>query len=56
MAANDTPILPGRLGRADLQLKDDPRADPRMVAAMAPIGLDVHPDVSGDGFGNGDGV
>ncbi len=47
MAANDTPILPGRLGRADLQLKDDPRADPRMVAAMAPIGLDVHPAPAG---------
>ena len=35
------PILPGRLGSPDLQLKDDPRADPRMLAALAPFGLDV---------------
>jgi acetyl esterase/lipase len=31
--------LPGRLGNPDLTLRDDPRADPRMVAAMIPIGL-----------------
>ncbi len=35
-----TPNLPGRLGTPDLQLKDDPRADPRMLAAMAPFALD----------------
>jgi hypothetical protein len=34
-----TPNLPGRLGNPDLTLGDDPRADPRMVAAMRPIGL-----------------
>src|SRR5881275_1121383 len=33
------PILPGRLGSADMTLRTDPRADPRMVAAMEPIGL-----------------
>lgn len=38
-----TPNLPGRLGTPDLELKDDPRADPRMVAAMAPFELDRFP-------------
>lgn len=38
-----SPNLPGRLGNPDLQLKDDPRADPRMLAAMAPFGIDVFP-------------
>ena len=38
-----SPILPGRLGTPDLELRDDPRADPRMIAAMSPIGLDVAP-------------
>ncbi len=38
-----SPLLPGRLGTPDLDLRDDPRADPRMLAAMAPIGLDVAP-------------
>lgn len=38
-----SPQLPGRLGRANMELKDDPRADPRMIAAMAPLGLDVTP-------------
>ena len=41
-----SPILPGRLGTPDLDLRDDPRADPRMIAAMAPIGLDVAPPPS----------
>ena len=41
-----SPILPGRLGTPDLQLRDDPRADPRMIAAMSPIGLDVTPPPS----------
>lgn len=35
-----TPNLPGRLGNPDLTLADDPRADPRMVAAMKPFMLD----------------
>lgn len=34
-----TPHLPGRLGNPDLTLADDPRSDPRMIAAMLPIGL-----------------
>ena len=34
-----TPNLPGRLGNPDMTLADDPRADPRMIAAMTPIGL-----------------
>ncbi|MEZ5217903.1 MAG: alpha/beta hydrolase fold domain-containing protein [Ilumatobacteraceae bacterium] len=38
-----TPNLPGRLGAPDLCLRDDPRADPRLIAAMAPLGMDVHP-------------
>src|SRR5262245_33758693 len=32
-------LLPGRLGSPDMTLKDDPRADPRMIAAMEPLGL-----------------
>jgi acetyl esterase len=38
-----SPNLPGRLGDPDMQLKDDPRADPRMLAAMAPFAIDVMP-------------
>lgn len=38
-----SPRLPGRLGDPTLDIRDDPRADPRMVAAMGPIGLDVAP-------------
>lgn len=38
-----TPILPGRLGSPNMALRDDPRADPRMVAAMAPFALDGPP-------------
>jgi acetyl esterase/lipase len=34
-----SPTLPGRLGNSDLTLGDDPRADPRMVAAMTPLGM-----------------
>ncbi len=34
----------GRLGSPDLQLKDDPRADPRMLAAMAELSMDVAPE------------
>jgi len=36
--------LPGRLGNPNMDIKDDPRADPRMVAAMGLIGLDVAPE------------
>ncbi len=31
--------LPGRLGDPDMTLATDPRADPRMVAALSPLGL-----------------
>jgi acetyl esterase/lipase len=31
---------PGRLGDPDMSLATDPRSDPRMIAAMAPIGMD----------------
>jgi acetyl esterase len=34
-----TPHLPGRLGNPDRTLANDPRSDPRMIAAMAPIGM-----------------
>ena len=34
------PFLPGRLGDPDSSLKTDPRADPRLVAALAKFGLD----------------
>jgi acetyl esterase len=34
-----SPILPGRLGNPDMALKDDPRADRRMIEAMVPFGL-----------------
>ncbi len=33
--------LPGRLGNSAMTLKDDPRADPRMIAALAAFGLDA---------------
>lgn len=37
----DGPIsLPGRLGDPTMSLASDPRADPRMLAAMRPFGLD----------------
>lgn len=35
------PTLPGRLGDPEMSLGTDPRSDPRMVAAMAPFGLDA---------------
>lgn len=38
-----TPNLPGRLGNPDMILAEDPRADPRMLAAMAPFALDNPP-------------
>lgn len=33
--------LPGRLGDPAMTLRDDPRADPRMIAAFEPLGLDL---------------
>ena len=39
MAVDGSPILPGRLGTPGMAMKDDPRADPRMIAAMAPFDL-----------------
>ena len=39
MTAVSSPVRPGRLGSPDMMLKDDPRADPRMIAAMLPLGL-----------------
>ena len=41
------PKLPGRLGTPEMQLKDDPRADPRMLAAMAPLAMGEHPPPAG---------
>jgi len=43
---SNSPALPGRLGNPGLDIRDDPRADPRMIAAMGPIGLDVAPPPS----------
>jgi acetyl esterase/lipase len=41
---DEQPVLrPGRLGDPTMSLRDDPRADPRMVAALATVGLDVPP-------------
>ena len=36
--------LPGRLGDPDLTIGTDPRADPRMVAVLAGLGIDGHAD------------
>ncbi len=41
------PQLPGKLGDPDMLIKNDPRADPRMQAVMAPLGLDVAPPPAG---------
>lgn len=44
MVDKSLPVLPGRLGDPGMSLKDDPRADPRMLAAMEPFGLgDIPP-------------
>ena len=43
MTASPSPILPGRLGSPDMVLRTDPRADPRMLAAMSPFELDLPP-------------
>jgi len=40
------PVLPGRLGDPTRVMKTDPRADPRLIAALAPFALaDAPPDV-----------
>ena len=39
MTTADSPVLPGRLGTPTMVLNDDPRADPRMLAALAPLGI-----------------
>jgi acetyl esterase/lipase len=41
--SSEQPFLPGRLGDPARVLKTDPRADPRLVAALAPFALDVAP-------------
>jgi acetyl esterase/lipase len=38
------PQLPGRLGNPKMTLSDDPRADPRLAAAVTALGLDGHPE------------
>ena len=40
---SEAPHLPGRLGNPTGELKDDIRADPRMIAAMEPLELHVAP-------------
>ena len=42
-ADNEQPVLPGRLADPKRLLKTDPRTDPRIVATLAPFGLDVAP-------------
>jgi len=44
MAVDGSPVLPGRLGTPGMTLRDDPRADPRMIAAMEPFGLADPPE------------
>ena len=46
MTADRTPILPGRLGAPSMSMQDDPRADPRMIAALAPFALGAIPEPS----------
>src|SRR5919198_993356 len=41
--SSEQPLLPGRLGDPARVLKTDPRADPRLLAALAPFALDVAP-------------
>ena len=41
-----TPRLPGKLGDPTMVMNTDPRADPRMVAALAPLGLDGAPEAA----------
>ena len=41
MVVDGSPVGPGQLGTPGMALRDDPRADPRMIAAMEPFGLDI---------------
>lgn len=43
MSTEQSPALPGRLGRPDIELRDDPRLDPRLLAPLAGIELDGSP-------------
>ncbi len=49
MATDNAPLLPGRLGSPNLELQDDPRADPRMIAALVPLGLGASAPLPVDG-------
>jgi acetyl esterase len=40
---SDQPHLPGRLGNPDMDLKTDPRTDPRLAAALAAFEMDAAP-------------
>lgn len=46
MSVEVSPVLPGQLGVPGMALRDDPRADPRMIAAMEPFGLANAPEPS----------
>ena len=39
LVMSDDPILPGRLGDPSMTLDRDPRADPRLIALLTPLGL-----------------
>ncbi|HTK67634.1 MAG TPA: alpha/beta hydrolase fold domain-containing protein [Pseudonocardia sp.] len=43
LSATDLVPRPGRLGEPTMTMREDPRADPRMVAALAPFELDLPP-------------
>ena len=49
MATDRSPLLPGRLGSPNMELQDDPRADPRMIAALVPLGLGASAPLPVDG-------
>ena len=41
---SEGPILPGRLGTPEMELRDDPRADPRMIAVLEAMELAGTPE------------
>lgn len=45
MSKTATPTLPGRLGNPAMDLSTDPRADPRVVAALKAFGMDKEAQV-----------
>jgi len=47
MTTTDNSARPGRLGNPTMEMNSDPRADGRMVAALAPFGLDSPPPLGG---------